>query len=36
MVTQLVFAAPMLVLYIISIFVALIFGRRKRAPESGD
>jgi hypothetical protein len=26
----------MLGLYIISIFVALIFGRRKRASESGD
>ena len=31
--TQMVFAAPMLVLYIISIFVAMIFGRRKRASE---
>jgi sec-independent protein translocase protein TatC len=36
MVTQMVFAAPMLGLYIISIFVALLFGRRKRASESGD
>jgi sec-independent protein translocase protein TatC len=34
--TQLVFAVPMLVLYIVSIFVALIFGKRKRETESGD
>ena len=31
--TQLVFAAPMLVLYIVSIFVAMIFGKRKRVEE---
>jgi sec-independent protein translocase protein TatC len=31
--TQLVFAAPMIGLYIVSIFVAMIFGRRKRPAE---
>ena len=35
-VTQCVFAAPMLVLYLLGILVARVFGRPRRGPEPGD
>lgn len=35
-VTQCVFAAPMILLYLISILVAYVFGRPREAPEGGE
>jgi Sec-independent protein secretion pathway component TatC len=35
-VTQCIFAAPMILLYLTGILVAYLFGRPRRKPEGGD